>query len=89
MYATASPLAADRGSVNLEAAGYAVVVDARDTAKAATAMTFSLRDGAGNVAKHSIADGSWCIFGVPAATDAKAFLPTAAGCRVCFGGTQP
>ena len=76
-------------SVNLEATGYAIVVQATDNGKIATGMAFTLQNSAGNVIKHSIADGTWCIFRVPASTEPSTYLPPAAGCRACFGGNNP
>jgi hypothetical protein len=89
VYVSPGLTAEAKGGVNLEAAGYAIVVEAQDVSKAATGMTFSIKGPGGNVIKRSVADGSWCIFRVPAATDVRSWLPGAAACKQCFGGTQP
>ena len=77
-------------SVQLESGSYTIVVDAIDTGKAATGMTFSLRNSGGSILRnsHSVPNrpDSWCIFRTSRNTDLKTFVPDAGRCRVCFGG---
>lgn len=79
-----------QGTVELEATGYAIVVDATDTG-IVNGMAFVLRDSAGTVIKRSSSGDPtpWCIFRGDTATDPKTFVPQAAGCRACFGGNNP
>ena len=79
-----------QGAVELEATGYAIVVDATDTG-IVNGMAFTLRNSAGTVIKRStsVDPTPWCIFRGVASTDPKTYVPQAAGCRACFGGNNP
>ncbi len=81
-----------QGTVDMEATGYAIVVDATDTG-IVNGMAFTLRNSAGTVIKRSTsgdpATAPWCIFRGVDSTDPKTYVPQAAGCRTCFGGNNP
>lgn len=75
-------------TINLEKGFYSIIVEATDVGQGAQGMIMSMADSSGNIIKHSLSDGNWCIFRVSVDTDIKTYVPDAAGCRLCFTGVS-
>lgn len=74
-------------SANLKKGHHSIVVDGSDYG-VASAIIASIKDPSGAVVKHTQADGTWCIFRVPAGTNVAEFVRKAAACRSCLVGAE-